>query len=701
MIAEYSHNQLIALCQQSKVGKKLPTALYVHRSAIASLSPQLQECDRQARLLLPEESEFTLIKFNYEQPKISYLFYPNFDTDLHPALHNSIQVDLKAQIVQQRDYQNSPNPPILHRKETFVNPDYPNYQLFAQLTKQEEAIGLFHETRTIGTRKGWEQRLQEYNVELKDHQVISSPSRTGTRQCTELVEVRDGLKEDIKIDRHKAAIHRPDLSKPVRLALEAGLFTGSSTFFDYGCGHGEDIKRISDRGFTSTGWDPYYLPQSDRTSAEIVNLGYIINVIESQIERREALIKAWELTQQVLIVSAQVLIGDVGKGQIAYSDGVVSSRNTFQKYYEQEELKLYIDQVLGVDSVPVALGIYFVFRDEMQVQSFRASRFRSRATTPRIRLVSKRFEDYRELLTPLMDFFTERGRLPVGEELSNFDPLLTEFGTVRRAFNVIVRATNQDEWDAISDKRRQDILVFLALSNFDNPDKRLKLSQLSPLYQTDIKVLFGSYQGASTTSALMLFNLGKSGFIKTCCQNSKIGRLDSQALYVHVSALDNLDIMLRLYEGCVSRTIGRMDGATLVKFHLHKPKITYLFYPDFDIDPHPKLQTSIQIDLRDLQVRYHDRRSSTNPPILHRKESYLMPSYPQYEKFAKLTQQEEDWALLDNINETCHMQDWQQILDQNYVELQGHRLVWRKDADPNAIKLLKAKRKIMSHTKGS
>ncbi|GBO55075.1 hypothetical protein APA_3125 [Pseudanabaena sp. lw0831] len=680
------------MCQQSSIGKKLPTALYVHISAIAYLSPQLQECDSQARLLLPEESEFTLIKFNYEQPKISYLFYPNFDTDPHPALHHSIQVDLKAQIVQQRDYQNPPNPPILHRKETFVNPDYPNYQLFAQLTKQEEAIGLFHETRTIGTRKGWEQRLQEYNVKLKGHQVILLPSPSGKGTEGE---------GNIKIDRHKAAIHRPDLSKPVRLALEAGLFTESSTFFDYGCGHGEDIKRISDRGFTSSGWDPYYRPQCDRTSAEIVNLGYILNVIESQIERREALIKAWELTQKVLIVSAQVLIGDVGKGQIAYSDGVVSSRNTFQKYYEQEELKLYIDQVLGVDSVPVALGIYFVFRDEMQAQSFRASRFRSRATTPRIRLVSKRFEDYRKLLTPLMDFFTERGRLPTGDELQNFEPLLTEFGTVRRAFNLIVSATNQDEWDAISDKRRQDILVFLALSNFDNPDKRLKLSQLSPLYQTDIKVLFGSYQGASTTSALMLFNLGKSGFIATCCQNSKIGRLDSQALYVHVSALDNLDIMLRLYEGCVSRTIGRMDGATLVKFHLHNPKISYLFYPDFDIDPHPKLQTSMQIDLRDLQVRYHDRRSSTNPPILHRKESYLMPSYPQYEKFAKLTQQEESWALIDNITETCHMQDWQQILDQNYVELQGHRVIWRKDADPNTIKLLKAQRKIKSHTSSS
>ncbi|PZU92092.1 MAG: DNA phosphorothioation-associated methyltransferase [Pseudanabaena sp.] len=684
MIAEYSHNQLIALCQQSNVGKKLPNALYVHFSVIASLSPQLQECDRQARSLLPKESKFTIIKFNYEQPKISYLFYPEFDIDPHPALHQSIQVDLQTQSTQQRDYHQSPNPPILHRKETFVNQDYPLYQIFAQLTKQEEVIGLFNETHTIGTRKGWGQRLQEYNVELKDHQVILLPSLSGRGA---------GGEGNIKIDRHKAAIHRPDLSKPVRLALEAGLFTESSTFFDYGCGHGEDIKRISDRGFTSTGWDPYYRPQSDRINAEIVNLGYIINVIESQIERREALIKAWELTQKVLIVSAQVLIGDVGKGQIAYSDGVVSSRNTFQKYYEQEELKLYIDQVLGVDSVPVALGIYFVFRDEMQAQSFRASRFRSRATTPRIRLVSKRFEDYRELLTPLMDFFTERGRLPVGEELSNFEPLLTEFGTVRRAFNLIVSATNQDEWDAIADKRRQDILVFLALSNFDNPYKRLKLSQLSTQYQTDIKSLFGSYQGASTTADLMLFNLGREGFIATCCRNSKIGRLDHQALYVHISALEHLDTMLRLYEGCASRTIGRMDGATLIKFHLHKPKISYLFYPEFDRDPHPKMQASMQIDLRDLQVRYRDYHNSDNPPVLHCKDAYILPDYPQYEKFAKLTKQEESWGLLENMRDISLWQGWQQKLKEYCAELQGHRLVWIKDADPETVQLLKAQRK--------
>ncbi|CAN1209487.1 DNA phosphorothioation-associated putative methyltransferase [Tumidithrix helvetica PCC 7403] len=673
---ENIEKQIASLCQQSKIGKKLPAALYVHTSALVNLDSELQKYELQARILLPSSYTFTLIKFSYDQPKISYLFYPNFDNDPHPALHTSIQVNLQLGEIQQRDYSTSNNPPILHRKETFVAVNYPKYQEFAELTRQEEAIALLRNTSTIGTRNGWQQRLQELNVKVEGHRVITQ---------TEF---------QPKIERHKAAIHRPDLSKPVRLVLEAGLLTEGSTFFDYGCGHGEDIKRIRDRGFTSSGWDPYYRPQSDRTPADIVNLGYIINVIESQAERHEALLKAWELAQRVLIVSAQVLIGDVGQGQIAYSDGVVSSRNTFQKYYEQEELKLYIDRVLGVDSVPVALGIYFVFRDDAQAQSFRASRFHSRATTPRIRVASKRFEDYRELLSPLMEFFTERGRLPLGEELRNFDALLAEFGTVRRAFNIIVQATNQDEWDAIADKRRQDILVFLALSNFDNPYKRLKLSQLSTQYQTDVKSLFGSYQGASTTADLMLFNLGRPGFIATCCQNSKIGRLDRQALYVHVSALDRLDTMLRLYEGCASRTIGRMDGATLIKFHLHKPKITYLFYPDFDDTPHPKMQASMQIDLRDLHVRYRDYHNSDDPPVLHCKETYVMPDYPQYEKFAKLTKQEENWGLLDNLKEITHFQSWQQTLRDRCAELQGHRIVWSKDADPEKVKLLKAKHKV-------
>lgn len=62
-------------------------------------------------------------------------------------------------------------------------------------------------------------------------------------------------------------------------------------------------------------------------------------MIENVTERREALIKAWSLTKEILIVSAQVLIDDRTSGYMIYGDGIVTERNTFQKYYEQEELK--------------------------------------------------------------------------------------------------------------------------------------------------------------------------------------------------------------------------------------------------------------------------------------------------------------------------------------------------------------------------
>ncbi|MBE9125351.1 MULTISPECIES: DNA phosphorothioation-associated putative methyltransferase [unclassified Coleofasciculus] len=497
-----------------------------------------------------------------------------------------------------------------------------------------------------------------------------------------------------EIERHRAAIVRTDLSKPVRLAIESATLTKDTTFFDYGCGHGGDIQRLGKQGYSSTGWDPHYQPDNSRIPADVVNLGYVINVIEDQAERREALLKAWELTQNVLIVAAQVLIDDRASGQIAYGDGIVTRRNTFQKYYEQEELKAYIDQVLSVDAIPVDLGIYFVFRDETQAESFRASRFRSRTTTPRIRLSIKRFEDYQELLAPLITFVTERGRLPSKTELPNTPEILEEFGTLRRAFQVILQATNQEEWDAIAEKRCQDLLVYLALTKFSH---RPKFSYLGETVRNDIKALFGGYQQACAAADLMLLSVGDTRVIAHCCQHSSIGKRLPNALYVHISAIEALNPQLRLYEGCASRTIGHMEGATLVKFHTKQPKISYLFYPAFDTEPHPALHTSMQIDLRDLQVTYRDYDTAENPPILHRKETFVTPDYPFYEKFAKLTRQEENWGLLDNTRTIGTRKGWQQCLLEHCAELQGHRVIWRKDADPYRIKLLQSARRQRRH----
>jgi len=668
-------------CQRSKVGKLLPDALYVHVSALESLDPLLQRYESEARELASRPEGITLVKFNLEKPSISYLSYPEFDSNPHPALQSSIQVNLQSREVNYRDYGEAGNSFILHRKETFVATDYPHYQQFVALTRQEEALGLLDNPRAIGTRLAWEERLAQFKVAFQGHTLIHrAPSGMASPALL------NAQSTQVKIDRHKAAISRNDFSKPVRLALEAGLLNQTTTFFDYGCGQGGDLERLAKLGCESAGWDPYYRPDSSLVSADVVNLGYVINVIESQAERREALIKAWELTGQVLIVAAQVLIAQ-GNSQIAYGDGVITSRNTFQKYYDQEELKIYIDQVLGVDAVPTALGIYFVFRDEAQAQSFRASRFRSRVSVPKVQLANKRFEDYKELLTPLMAFFTERGRLPTLEELPETEALSTEFGNLRRAFQIVLQATNPQEWDEISDRRRQDLLVYLALSHFG---RRPKLRDLTLVVQNDIKSLFGGYQQACAAADLMLMSLGNLEVVEERCKSSAIGQKRPNSLWVHVSAIEALDPLLRLYEGCASRTIGRPQEANVVKFHFRKPKISYLFYPNFDTDPHPALHTSMEIDLRDLHVHYRDYDPNDNPPLLHQKDALVTADYPLYEKFAKLTRQEEGWGLLDDLRLIYDTRGWQKCLEEHCAELKGHRVVWRKDADPYRVKLVRS-----------
>jgi DNA phosphorothioation-associated putative methyltransferase len=666
---------LAQYCDRSQLGKKLPGAFYIHWQGLETLDLRLRLYEVCARFY-GGNPPATLIKFALEQPRISYLIYPDFDTDAHPILRTSIQVDLQTRQVSERDYQRSENPPILHRKETFVPPDYPQYETFVRLTRQEERLGLLDRTQLIGTLAGWQQCLQEVGVTLEGHEVVWRHDENRPRKP--------------KIERYRAAIVRRDLSRPVRYAWDANLFASNTTFFDYGCGHGGDVQRIKQRGFVSSGWDPHYAPETPRVRADIVNLGFVINVIEDLQERREALLQAWQLTKKVLLVAAQVEIESREHGRVTYGDGYITRRRTFQKYYQQEELKSYIDSVLEVDAVPVDLGIYLVFRDEGDAESFRASRWRSRSVSPGVRKSNQGFEVYRQLLMPLMVFVGDRGRLPVAGELPDSEELLAEFRSFRHAFKVVLQATDPQDWEAIASKRRQELLIYLALTNFG---RRPRFSSFSAMVQQDIKALFGSLKKAFEIADEMLFSVGDLIEIAQLCQQSPIGQRTSHSLSIHIDALEHLDPLLRIYEGCASRNIGRLEGVTIVKIHTTTPKISYLFYPDFDTNPHPALHMAMQIDLRDLHVRYYEGDRSDNPRILHRKEQLVTPDYPLYNKFANLTQQEERWGLLDNPQVIHKRQGWLQCLAENCAQIKGHRVYWHQNADPYRVRLLKSARR--------
>ncbi len=70
------------------------------------------------------------------------------------------------------DYAASANPPVLHRKETFLLADDPRRGKFERLTRQEEKAGLLDETATIGTRAGWAERLRQRGYALRGHRLV-------------------------------------------------------------------------------------------------------------------------------------------------------------------------------------------------------------------------------------------------------------------------------------------------------------------------------------------------------------------------------------------------------------------------------------------------------------------------------------------------------------------------------------------------
>jgi DNA phosphorothioation-associated putative methyltransferase len=137
-----------------------------------------------------------------------------------------------------------------------------------------------------------------------------------------------------EVQRHRAAIRRSDFSLPVKCVLRDSLLDPDDWVFDYGCGHGDDLRHLQGLGFHCDGWDPVHRPDVPRRPADAVNLGYVLNVIEDLQERAETLRDAWQLCRKVLVVAARISVGDGGEFGAEYGDGVLTRLGTFQKIRE-------------------------------------------------------------------------------------------------------------------------------------------------------------------------------------------------------------------------------------------------------------------------------------------------------------------------------------------------------------------------------
>lgn len=399
------------------------------------------------------------------------------------------------------------------------------------------------------------------------------------------------------------------------------------------------------------------------------------NVIERLDERTLALREAWRLAQRVLVVAARLTMDARGLAVSNYHDGILTKLGTFQKYFDQGELRGWIDQSLAVSSVPVAPGVFYVFRDPLLRESFIASRYRRRSVVPRLRRSEVLVEQHRPLFDALLAFVTQRGRLPDMTELPDARPLAEAVGSLPRAFATLRRVTDTAALDRIKLERTQDLLLYLALARFEG---RPLFSALPHDMQMDVRAFCGTYAKACTAADELLFSAGDNELVDRACRTSTVGKVTPSALYIHTSGLSDLTPVLRIYEGCARAYIGRIEGSTVIKLNRGIPQISYLAYPTFDTDPHPQLYAAVVVALHTFRVQFRDYRESGNPPILHRKEELVPHSYPLRSRFERLTRQEERYGLYSSPESIGTMQGWQTALTSAGLMLRGHRVVKRK-----------------------
>jgi DNA phosphorothioation-associated putative methyltransferase len=250
-----------------------------------------------------------------------------------------------------------------------------------------------------------------------------------------------------EIARHKTAIRRPGFSLPIKCLLRDGLVHAETSVFDFGCGHGQDIELLRGSGIPCDGWDPAFRADGEKRPADVVNIGYVINVIEDAQERTEAVRSAWDLTTKLLVVAAQIEFAAPDRDHPRFGDGVITSRGTFQKYYTQNELRQYLEGELATDAIPAAPGVFYLFKDEATKQQFLATRFHRRIAVPRKRISELRFEQNLDVLEPLMAALTQLGRLPGPEEFPQSADLIDRFGSLKKAFALIRRVTEEQPWE--------------------------------------------------------------------------------------------------------------------------------------------------------------------------------------------------------------------------------------------------------------
>ena len=193
--------------------------------------------------------------------------------------------------------------------------------------------------------------------------------------------------------------------------------------------------------------------------AECVNLGYVLNVIENPIERRQTLQKAFALAEKVLIVSVRV---DHALGEATeFADGVLTKLGSFQKLYSQQEFKDYLRETLGHQPHMASLGVAYVFKDPQAESDYlaRLSLFRPKSFRETVRTEFSKDRTAQRYLAMTKAL----GRVPLLSEFKALPRLIERYSSLQRVERIAESLIDGDALVSTRDEKRSNFLTYIAM----------------------------------------------------------------------------------------------------------------------------------------------------------------------------------------------------------------------------------------------
>lgn len=703
-----------ATVTSARFGKQVADRCYAHVSGLGELdAPSRNLATCATRIAgLTAGNEFNVVRVRQSCAEVALLDYPGFFSDAFPALARSWRVHVPTETVRFRAYSASLNPPILHRKELLLPAAHPAHGQYAALTAAAESLGLFDEPHRIGFKAQWHDLLRRRGYTVVAHEFLPIGNAELCAEDTEFLEFQE-------VQRHLTALSRTSLSAPIQSLLRDDVLKPGTTFFDYGCGKGDDLRGLAELNIRGSGWDPYHHAAGVRVEADVINLGFVINVIEDFDERVEALLGAFALCRQVLAVSA--MLEGAGKPGRQFRDGVLTGRNTFQKYFTQGQLQQFIESVLDEEAIPAAPGVFYVFRDRIEEQRFlvrrQSSRLRrSRAAldhrvgspprrppeTPPPQSLLRRVQSLAAAAPPadaksprvpsrittapidpakhtcasqLWNSCMELGRTPEPDETEGLEDIEAQFGSLGKAVRHCLKNFDRSALHRSGQARRDEILVTLAIARFS---KRRRFHDLESRLQRDIKAFFGSLARAEHEAQLLLFSVGDPTVLNAACAHAAtlgLGHLEAgQSLQLHTSLVERLPAVLRVYIACATALFGDVRDVDLVKLHISSGKVTLMRFDDFANKPLPAMTERIKVKLKEQDMDIFRYGEEFPEPLLYEKSRFINEEFPNYAEQVAFEETLAHLALVDLSGYGPSANAFKDVLTQARWEIKGFEL---------------------------